>query len=93
MENSVNEVKEVIETYDSNVVNKLLNTGNCILLGVSNENAGNEDNPMETILLYSIGQVKYGICETCNNNTLKYGAHKHSVWGCCQDGCSGNGPL
>ena len=93
MGNSINEVKKVFETYELSVVNKLLNTSDCILLRVATEVVNDEENPKETVLLYSIGQVKYGICATCKKRTLEYNVHEHVVWGICKNGCRGNIPL
>lgn len=67
----INDVKKILEVdkYDAN---KLLKTGNCILLGVSAVSTNNEDCPGETEFLYSIGQIRYGHCDLCSADTVEY---------------------
>ena len=65
------DVITILEVNQENA-NKLLKTGNCILLGVATISTENEECPTETEFLYSIGQIEYHKCNLCNDNTMIY---------------------
>lgn len=64
---------------DDYLANKLLKTGNCVVLAtgvVSNEN---EECPTETRFMYSIGQSKLEDCPICSSQRGEHETVEYSV--------------
>lgn len=82
----IEKVKNIIEVNEHKA-NKLLETGNCILLGVATVSTENEECPSETEFVYSVGQIKLEDCTLCDSReTVEYKSTRDGLMKVCRNG-------